>query len=152
MENSDEIVILRAYRPFLTFLSVFKLDNFRCIDRCILLRNVCRAIGCSVIIAVTVTFVLTDLFVSYKHNFELDKIIQQLSFVVIGITLPLIYAIMFWNTQRIVDILDDLHGIVVESKAYFFIPFLYSSAEIGNNGGSSASKFAILVLKSGENI
>lgn len=117
MENHEKIVILRAYRPFLKYLTVYKLDNFRADEGTILSRNIRHAIGLAFLFAVfTFIFLPAQFLVSYTNHFNLRLIIQPLAFLLAGLPAPLVYFLMFWKSNKVIDTLDYLHGIVVESK------------------------------------
>lgn len=127
MPKNEEIVVLNAFRPFLTYLTIYKFDNFQNNDRRILSRNIWRAIGLTVLLAVySFIFVLSEFAECYKNNFDLAKIVQKLAFVVLGLPVPLIYLGLFWKSDKIIDVIDYLHGILVERKptsTQFFLLF-----------------------------
>lgn len=123
-ENKPKIIILRAYRPLLTCLTVYKRDNFHSSDGRILIRNICRATVLTIFFGVYMcVFLATEFFVSCSHNFNLNEIVQPLSFFLITSPLTIIYFIMFWKCNKVIDILNSLDGIVVESK-FFSILYL----------------------------
>lgn len=119
MQNSKEVVILRAYRPFLTYLTVFELDNFRNINSGrILARNIGRAVGVTLIfVLITFIFLGSEFIVSYNHQFDLNEVAQQVSYVILVLPAPFIYLYLFWKSSKIVETIDHLHGIVAQSKS-----------------------------------
>lgn len=123
--------MLSAFRPFLTYLTIYKLDNFRNNDRRTLSRNIWRAVGLTALLAVyTFIFVLSEFAACYQNQFDLDRIVQKLAFVILGLPVPLIYLGLFWKSDKIIDVFDYLHGILTERKptstkfCYFFF-FLF---------------------------
>lgn len=118
--RTKEIVILRAYDPFLTYLTVYKLGNFRNFDRRNLFRNIWRAVGVTIIFATFTLFMSAEFVVAYRSNFALNETAQQLAFVIIGFPVPLIYFVMFWKSHKIIDTLNILRGVVVESRLISF--------------------------------
>lgn len=68
MKEIDEIVILRAYRPFLTFLTMYKSEKFQNINnRRTLIQNISRAVGVTMLlISYLGIFLATELFVFIK--------------------------------------------------------------------------------------
>lgn len=119
MRNNEGFVVLRAYSPFLTYVTVYKLDNFRNVDRRNLFRNIFRAVGVTVLLAEFTLFLSAEFSVSYKNNFALNGTAQQLSFAIIGFPVPLIYFVIFWKSQKIIETLDVLRGVVVERRLTF---------------------------------
>lgn len=120
MKNHEKIVILRAYRPFLKYLTVYKFDNFRTDEAAILGRNIRHAIALTFLFAVfTFIFLPAQFLVSYKNHFNLRLVIQPLSFLLAGLPASLVYFLMFWKSKKVVDTIDYLHGIVVERKIFF---------------------------------
>lgn len=119
-KSKRKVIILRAYRPLLTCLTVYKLENFHSRDGRILARNFCRAIVLTILFGVYMCiFLATEFFVSCSHNFDLNEIVQPLSFFLITSPLTIIYFVMFCKCSKVIGILNFLLGIVVESK---FLP------------------------------
>lgn len=117
MELNKEIVILQAYRPFVTYFTVYSLDNFRNIDRRTLFRHTWRAVGVTIAFAVFVLIFLLPLFVvCYQHRFDLNVIIEQLAFAILGLPAMPIYLVMFWKSEKVINVVASLNEAVVESK------------------------------------
>lgn len=121
MSTDERTVILRAYRPFLTYLTVYKLNNFRNKERRVLLRNVSRAVGVALLIVLTFLFLSSQLAACYEYNFALDKTVQCLAYAILGIQLLCIYLVMFWESHKAIDIFEYLHKVVVESMSVLHI-------------------------------
>lgn len=118
-EKMGKIVILRAYRPFLTCLTVYKLDNFRTSDRRILFRNICRAIGFTLTFAIfLLLFLLTEFLACYNKNFDLNVIVGPFSFFLVTSLVVPVYFVMLWKSNKIIDTLDYLDEVVVASKHF----------------------------------
>lgn len=123
MQNSKDIIILRAYRPFLAFLTVFKFDNFRNIDknRRNLLRNFLCTIGVSLlIINYNCPFLATELSVFIQSNFDLKTGGVQFSYFCCGCPTIAVHLLLIWKSNNIIDTLDYLHGIVMERRFTIF--------------------------------
>lgn len=119
MPKDGDVIVLRAYRPFIEYLTVFKLDNFRNDDCHILSRNICRAIGVLILHMICLLFTLSEFFVSYENNFALNESVQNVIFVIVLLQIPLIYSAMFRKSLKITSTLDCLREIVVESEQFF---------------------------------
>lgn len=124
MPTDKKMLILRAYRPFLTYLTVYKLNNFRNKERRILFRNIWRALGVSALIALTFLFLSSELAACYEYNFALNKTVQHFAYVILAVQLLCIYLVMFWKSHKAIDIFDDLHKIVVENRSSLHIFWL----------------------------
>lgn len=129
MKTNKGVIILRTYRPFLTFLSVYKFDNFRnTIDRRILLLNICRAIGVFLLLLIYLcSFLASELFVFIESDFDLNAKGVQFSYFVGGAPAIFVHLLLMWKLENIVDTLDYLHGIVEERELLFKI-FLHFRA------------------------
>lgn len=111
--NDDNILILRTFRPLLTFLTLYNLDNFREKSRRVIARNICRAISITVAFAAYVfLFLSSELLQCSNDRFVLSKIAQPLSFFIGGCQIIFIYPLLFGRSSRIIEILDDLQEIV----------------------------------------
>lgn len=118
MANLNEIVILTAYRPFLSFLTVYKMDNFRGIDdRRILIRNLCYVTGVTLLIAnYLCPFLSSELLVFIQNDFNLKTSGVQFSFFVGGAPAMSVHLLLLWKCYTIIDTLEYLQEIVVERK------------------------------------
>lgn len=119
MQNTKDILILRAYRPFLTFLTVFKFDNFRNIDnnRDNLLRNILCTIGVSLLMLnYNCPFLATELWVFIQSNFDLKTGGVQFSYFICGCPTIAVHLLLIWKSNNIIDTLDYLCGVVMERK------------------------------------
>lgn len=121
MPQNKDFLVLSAYRPFITYLTIYKVDNFRSDDWRILSRNIGRAIGVSILFIISFVFTLSDFFVSYDNNFALNKSVQNSIFVLILSQLPPIYIVVFRKSHKIINALDYLCGIVIESKLFLLL-------------------------------
>lgn len=125
MSTDKQIVILRAYRPFLTYLTVFKFNNFRNKERRILCRNISRGAGVSTLFAFTFLFLSSELAACAEYNFALDKTVQHFAYIILGMQLLCIYLVLFWNSHKAFDIFDYLHKVVNESRSTSQMPIFY---------------------------
>lgn len=127
MARNREIVILRAYRPFLKSLTIYKLENFRTNDRQLLIQNIFHAIGLTVVFAVFIFIFLPTQFLACCNE-DLREVVRPFSFFLAIAPAMLIYFIMRGKTDKIVDTLDYLHKVVVESECMLFISvFIFRS-------------------------
>lgn len=120
MKNNREIVILRAYRPFLTFLTMYKLDNFRHnVDRRILMRNICRATGVTLLLAIYLCpFLSSELIVFIESKFDLNASGVRFSYFVGGAPTMSVHLLLIWKCNKIIETLDYLRGIVMDRKCF----------------------------------
>lgn len=126
VENTGEIVILRAFRPLLTLLTVYKWHNFRNKSCGLLMRNICRAIGITILFSsYAVLFLSSELMVCVKEKFDLDVIAQPLSFLLGGCQVQYIYFSILWKSAEVTKVLDRLHEIIKKRNgfSYFFVSF-----------------------------
>lgn len=120
MSNSKEIVVLRAYRPFLKMICLYQFDNFRNNGRRTVIRNICYALCFAFLFFMQVFFFfVSELFYAYTNRAHLTKFIGPLSFGMLAFHVPMIYTVMCWKRQRIIETIDYMRGIVVESKIRF---------------------------------
>lgn len=116
MKEKVRIVILRAYRPFLTSIALFERDNFRHHSD-VLIRNIGRFIGiCILFFLFVFVYLGGGLFDSYNRRHDLTATLLRVSYCILSLPTPFIYIYMIWKKQRIIETLEQLHGIVVESK------------------------------------
>lgn len=123
IENNGEIVILRAFRPLLTLLTVYKWKNFRNKSCRLLIQNICRAVAITILFSsYTLLFLSSELFLCFKEKFNLDVIRQPLSFLLGGCQVQYIYFSIFWKSKEVFKVLDRLHDIIKKRKifSYFF--------------------------------
>lgn len=114
MEESEEIVILRAYRPFLSILTAFDLNNFRgVVNRRELKYSILIAIVISVFLFVfVIMFLPMELAACIKQKFNLNVICQEISFFLGGTQGLVIYGSFMWEHKKFTEIFDYLFGIV----------------------------------------
>lgn len=125
MENNKEIIILRAYRPFLKFLSVYNMDKFRGIDDWrIFTRNLCY-VTCVTLLIVNYLcpFLSSELLVFIQQHFNLKTSGVQFSFFVGGTPTMSVHFLLIWKCYNIIDTLDYLQEIIDERKFHSKIDF-----------------------------
>ena len=119
MPDKPEIMILRAFRPFQTILTIFKLNNFRSPNHHIT-RNIIRAIGFALLLFVYVfLFIASELSMCVQYNFNLNFVAQPLSFLIGGSQVFNIYVILIWKIDKVVEALEYFHAIVEARKGAF---------------------------------
>lgn len=118
MQNRERIVILRAYRPFLAYLTVYKADNFRDkADQLIWIRNICRALGVTLLITIYLCpFLAAELLVFIESNFNLKTVGLEFSHFICGCPTIAVHVLLIWKSNNIIATLDYLHGIVKDRK------------------------------------
>lgn len=113
MANKTEIVTLRAFRPFLTILTIFESNNFYTTNQRMFIRNLSRAFGVTLVFSGYVCLFLSGgILACIQHNFDLNVVAQPLSFFISGIQVPYYYGILFWKSDKIIGTLEYLHRIV----------------------------------------
>lgn len=125
MENNREMITLRAYRPFVTILNVFNRDNFRgsnSLDKNhnwrILIRNICRALSVAIVIVNYVCpFLLTELWVFVRSNYDLKASGLQFSYFIGGWPATYVHFLLMYKIDNIKDTLDYLQRIVSERES-----------------------------------
>lgn len=121
MEKREEIVVLGAYRPFLSILTAFDSKNFRSNDRRVLKWSIFRAFSMSCLILPYVfLFLPMELITCFKHKFNLNVIGQEISFFLGGFQVLVIYGLLMWNRAKLPETCDYLHGIVKKRKNLWF--------------------------------
>lgn len=113
-----KIVILHAYRPFLTFLTMYKSEKFQNINnRRVLIGNICRALGVTLLIIFYLClFLSSELLVFIKSDFDLNVGGVEFSYFVGGVPSLAVHLLLIWKCDNITDALDYLHGIVIKRK------------------------------------
>lgn len=126
MIKNRGIVILRCYRPFLTFLAVYKFVNFRNnIGRRILFRNIFRAFCVTLLLTIYLcSFLSSELFVFIQSDFDLNARGVEFSFFVGGAPAMFVHLLLIWKCDKIVDTLGYLQEIVVE-REFLFLSSLF---------------------------
>lgn len=124
MQNNEEIFILHAYRPFLTFLSVYKAANFRNIDdQRIFARNILHAVGATLLIVLTVWFMSVQLMVFVNCNFDLNVGGAQFSFFLCCAPAFCVHLLLIWNFDEVMATIGCLQTIVVEREFILLFHF-----------------------------
>lgn len=117
MEENRDIAILRAFRLFLICLTVFKLDNFRYDEHFI--RNIGRAIGLGVLLLIFLyPFLGSQFIVCFENKFNLNVVGQPLSLVCGSSQVLNVYFILFYKSDKIVELIRHIHLIVNERKFF----------------------------------
>lgn len=122
MENNKKNCILHAYRPFLAFISVYKMENFRNIDdRRVFHRNNWRAVGATLLSLVNIWFVAVQLMVFVNCNFDLNVGGAQFSFVLCCAPAIFVHLLFIWNCGDVTAAIDYLQEIVLEREFHLKI-------------------------------
>lgn len=117
MGKNGKILILRAYRPFLSILTAYDVDNFRTNDQRILKHNILLVISVSALLfAYVFLFLPMELSTCIEHSFNLNVIGQQISFSLGGSQVLFIYGAFWWKRDKLIATFDYLHGIVEKRK------------------------------------
>lgn len=112
-----DIVVLRAYRPFLAYLTMYKAKNFRNENRAIVTRNICRVvIHMFLFFIIDAVFVPSEMMSCYKNNFVLNEIADPMSYFLAVLPVLFVYILLSWKSDKIIETLDILHETVVERK------------------------------------
>lgn len=126
MESNEKFRILRAFRPYLTLLTLYNWENFRGQTALIFTRNIYRAVGMTVaFIAYLILFLSSELLVCIKENFNLNVIAQPFAFFLGGSQAMFIYCLISWKSHKVIETLDYLQQIVEKrtfcSNQYTFL-------------------------------
>lgn len=126
MENSKSVSIPTTYRPFLIFLTVYKINRFRTTDRCTLIRNICQATGVTLLLIIFVCLYLSyELTVCIRERFNLNVISPALSFFLGSSQMVVIYFLLIFKSNEIIDVIEHINEIVKKRTAVmdFFMVF-----------------------------
>lgn len=118
MENKN---IPATYRPFLVFLTVYKTNRFRTAERCTLIRNICQAIGVSILLIVYVGLNLSyEITVCIREKLNLNVMSQALSFFLGYFQMLMVYFSLILKSDRIIDVIERINEIAEKRKIIFF--------------------------------
>lgn len=115
-----DFIVLRAFRPFLVYLTMYKAKNFRNENRLIVIRNICRVVVHLVMFSILyAVFVPAEVLVCYTNQFVLSKIADPMSYFLAVLPAIFVYILLFSKSDKIIETLDILHEIVVERKLVY---------------------------------
>lgn len=127
MQKSQEVVTLRAYKPFLTFLSAYKANNFRNIDdRSVLCVNILRAVGVTLLMIMNAWFSLVQLMVFINCKFDLNIGGAQFSFFLCCAPVFCLHFVLIYKINEVIATIEYLHTIVREREFFFLKIFQFS--------------------------
>lgn len=113
MQTNEKFQILRAFRPYLTLLTLYNWENFHGQTARVFTRSICRAIGMTVaFIAYLLLFLSSELLVCIRENFNLNVIAQPFAFFLGGSQAMFIYFLLSWKSHKFIETLDHLQQIV----------------------------------------
>lgn len=119
MSSADnEFHALGRFRPFLVMLTIYNRNNFRGKNRRMVMRNIARAIGFSILVAALIGVIISaSWFCSNKH-FKLGIVAEPLSILLGSIQVVCIYLSISSKSRQINAVLEHLDVIIRKRKQH----------------------------------
>lgn len=117
MGNKKDLMIIRAYQPFLYMLTVYDSDKFRTTNGRVLIRNILLAFGVSFSLFVyAFLFLPAELYQCIVNDFDLNVIGREGAFFLADSPLLVVYGSFWLKREKIIETCDRLQEIVKKRK------------------------------------
>lgn len=128
MSSASKFHVLRAFHPYAESLTVYNADNFhRANDRCVIARNILRAVGCSALCLSMVASALFAFWTCIRAELDLRARVYHIATTVCGVQQFFVFVSMTRNNHKILNVLERLQRTVNNGKRskYIFVAFTH---------------------------